>query len=55
MLLFFTEIPLCYILENTTGQGKIAVVCVQPVGVAHCLEIVLFESDILCLSLERIS
>jgi len=44
-----TEISLCYVLEDRTGQGKTAVVCVQPVAVAHCLKIALFESDVLCL------
>lgn len=30
-------------------------VCMQPVAVAHCLKIALFENNILCLSVERIS
>lgn len=50
-----TEISLRYILETKTGEGRIAVVCMQPVAVAHCLKIALFENNILCLSVERIS
>lgn len=30
-------------------------VCMQPVAVAHCLKIALFENNILCLSVERMS
>lgn len=30
-------------------------VCVQTVAVAHCLKTVLSGSDVLCLSLQRIS
>lgn len=50
-----TEISLCYILETKTGEGRIAVVCMQPVAVVHCLKTALFENNILCLSVERIS
>lgn len=42
-----TEISLRYILETKTGEGRIAVVCMQPVAVAHCLKIALFENNIL--------
>lgn len=48
-----TEISLCYILETKTGEGRIAVVCIQPV--AHCLKVALFENNILCLFVERMS
>lgn len=41
-----TEISLCYTLETKIGEGRIAVVCMQPVAVSHCLKIALFENNI---------